>query len=82
MEGKFVILLVITALCVEQCLTSSIPMFEFLSRDEKVSKLNFYLTFNFINAESLKLRKINSSKNIYELQRNVCKIWCNSLIKN
>ncbi|CAG9799541.1 unnamed protein product [Chironomus riparius] len=39
MEGKFVILLVITALCVEQCLTSSIPMFEFLSRDEKLSHL-------------------------------------------
>jgi len=57
MEGKFVILLVITALCVEQCLTSSIPMFEFLSRDEKVSKLNFYFIFNLINTERLKLRK-------------------------
>lgn len=39
MEGKFVILLAVTALCIEQCLTSSIPMFEFLSRDEKLTHL-------------------------------------------
>ncbi|KAG5679397.1 hypothetical protein PVAND_008965 [Polypedilum vanderplanki] len=39
MQGKKFIILTITALCVTECLCSSIPMFEYLSRDEKLTHL-------------------------------------------
>lgn len=40
MQGhKFVIIFLIGAFFCTECLSSSIPMFEFLSRDEKVRKM-------------------------------------------
>jgi hypothetical protein len=45
MHARFVIILSITAFFADQCLlvsSSSIPMFEFLSRDEKVRATTFY----------------------------------------
>lgn len=37
MKGKVIALLALMALCVNKCNSSAIPMWEFLSRDEKVS---------------------------------------------
>lgn len=57
MKGqKIVIVFFISALalCVDECKSSSIPMFEFLSRDEKVRK--FLL-------KNCHMRKINENAN-------------------
>lgn len=38
MNGKFIALLTLMAICVNECSSSAIPVWEFLRRDEKVSK--------------------------------------------
>lgn len=39
MKGKVIALLALLALCVAKCQSSAIPMWEYLSKDEKVSNL-------------------------------------------
>ena len=39
MNGKVIVLLTLMALCVNKANSSAIPMWEYLSRDEKVSKI-------------------------------------------
>lgn len=41
MKAKVIVLLTVMALCANECSSSAIPMWEYLSRDEKVSKFHW-----------------------------------------